>query len=197
MADSAKIPDDVDILHYPVGKSKTINGILKLLRRPWTVTFSPNGKNEFLSSEESVILDLKLVDLPPPSLSPFELVATTNDSGKPRLNVVNSTLAGELPTDFSPGEAFLLTPETGTRLVYGKLTIDDTTGEVTAIEILQAATVPEDTAALRHVLIGNYVFADGEFTSVSNYRYGPIDVEICRNWHAASAPFYGATFLGT
>jgi len=62
MADSAKIPDDVDILHYPVGKSKTINGILKLLRRPWTVTFSPNGKNEFLSSEESVILDLKLVE---------------------------------------------------------------------------------------------------------------------------------------
>jgi len=124
-------------------------------------------------------------------------VATTNDSGKPRLNVVSSTLAGEIPTGFSPGEAFLLTPETGTRLVYGRLTIDDTTGAVTAIEILQAATVPEDTAALRHVLIGNYVFADGEFTSVSNYRYGPIDATICRNWFVSEAPFYGVTFIGS
>jgi len=61
MADSAKIPDDVDILHYPVGKSKTINGILKLLRRTWKVTLSTNGKNEVQSTRENVNIDLKTI----------------------------------------------------------------------------------------------------------------------------------------
>jgi len=61
MPDSSKVPDDVDILHYPVGKSKTINGILKLLRRKWSVQISDNGKDEFLLSDESVILDLKTI----------------------------------------------------------------------------------------------------------------------------------------
>jgi len=137
---------------------------------------------------------------------PFQLVATTEGSGDPpdpRVQVVHSTLAGALPDGMDdPLVDFLLTPASGTQLVYGRITINDTTGTVTTREILQADTVPEDTVSedtstLFHVLIGNYVFADGAITSVSNYRYGPIDANICRNWFAAEAPFYGVIFLGT
>ena len=134
-----------------------------------------------------------------PVKQPFELVITTegsDDPPLPRVQVIHSTLAGELPDDMDdPLVDFLLVPASGTQQVYGRITIDDTTGEVTEREILQAATVPEDTDTLFHVLIGSYVFEDDVITSVQNYSYGPIGANICRNWFAGEAPFYGVTFL--
>lgn len=96
----------------------------------------------------------------------------------------------------NPAVDFLLTPAGGTQLVYGLIILNGITGLVTSREILQGSSVPEDGQTIYHVPIGSYVFADGAITSVSNYRYGPIDATICRNWFTAEAPFYGVTFAG-
>lgn len=136
------------------------------------------------------------------ALRPFELVdATSGNPAVASIQVMPSTLYYQPPTGMvDPAVDFFLTPISGTQMVYGRLTIDITTFDgppvSTAYEILQAATVPVNTNLLFHVLIGSYVLTAGVLSDITNYRYGPIDGSICRNWFVTEAPFYGVTFFG-
>lgn len=126
---------------------------------------------------------------------PFQLVAS-GTPGDNILKVRESTLAGEVPGGFTAG-IMDLTIADAAGVVYAKLTINGTTGAVTARAVEKAATMPADTSTVFHEQIGSYTVTGSGGSAVisaSNARYGPIPATVCRNWFAAEAPFYGVTF---
>jgi hypothetical protein len=112
----------------------------------------------------------------------------------PKIRVYPSTLAGGSSTDigFTEGDdpAYLLTPSEG--VLQGGITIDGTTGEVTSrwLEIVSELGTDDDTTF--YVEIGTVAAGETEGSwIVSNSRYGPIHAQICRNWYAGAAPYFG------
>lgn len=128
---------------------------------------------------------------------PFQLVPYLDGSTQ-KVKVIYSTLAGEAPTTPTPeGDfSYLFTPS-GTQKVYGKITINGTTGEVTTRILAAASSVPADDDTNFHVEIGTMTANGSDSATVANARFGPIDVTICRNWFAAEAPFFGVSFSGS
>jgi len=131
-------------------------------------------------------------------IQPFELLSqfSSGDPPQPEIRVIYSTLAGEAPDGFSPGDdpPYILTPVGSEGYVYGVITIDGTTGDITSRALGIDATIPDDGDTTFYVEIGSYSITDGALTVV-NARYGPIDVQICRKWFANSAPYWDVTFL--
>jgi hypothetical protein len=126
---------------------------------------------------------------------PFQLVAS-GTPGDNILKVRESTLAGIVPDGFSAGFKNITIAE-ASGVIYAKLTINGTTGAVTARVVEKAASLPANTDTVYHELIGSYTMegSGGEAViSASNARYGPIPATICRNWFAAEAPFYAVSF---
>ena len=134
---------------------------------------------------------------------PLQLEITTDpdDTSHPpeqKIRVYASTVAGGSSTDigFSEGDSpgYFLELEAG--VVQAGITINDTTGEVTSrwIERVESLTADEPTTGTYYVEIGTVGDEDDTWT-VSNSRYGPIGASVCRNWFAASAPFYGVTWV--
>jgi hypothetical protein len=126
------------------------------------------------------------------ALQSLELVNASDESAK-KIRVVYGTIAGESPTGFADGDDphYVLTV-TGSGVVYGGISIDSE-GAITARWVDRAAELPEDTDTDFHVVIGTFSI-DSEILSIAQGRYGPIDVQICRNWYAASAPFFGVNW---
>lgn len=127
---------------------------------------------------------------------PFELVAS-GTAGDNILKVRESTLAGEVPSGFTAGfKEFTISDSAG--VIYAKLTINSTTGAVTARAVEKASSMPSSSSTIFYEQIGSYtVTGSGGAAVISaiNARYGPIPATICRNWYAAAAPYFGVTFL--
>jgi len=133
------------------------------------------------------------------SIQPFQLMvaSTEGENPTPCIRVAASTLAGGSSADlgFSEGDdpPYLLTPSKG--VLVGGITIDGTTGDVTSRWLNIESTMPEDDGTTFYVEIGTVT--DGESPGtwiVSNSRYGPVFAQICRNWYAAEAPFFGVNW---
>lgn len=124
------------------------------------------------------------------NLHPFELISATGG-----IVVRESTIGGLVPSGFSGGTKGF---SGASGYVVGRLNINSTTGAVTSAELFTQAgsTAPANTDTQFNVLIGGFTTVEGA-VSVWNDRYGPVDANICRNWFAASAPYYGVTFLGS
>lgn len=136
-----------------------------------------------------------------PAPQPFALrVETdpddTSPSPAPKIRVYASTLAGGSSADigFADGDdpPYLFSPLVG--VVQGGLTID-TDGKITSRWLEIVASLSDDTDDTFYVEIGTVAQDDDGNWTTSNSRYGPINATICRNWFAAEAPFYGATFF--
>jgi hypothetical protein len=130
---------------------------------------------------------------------PLELALATSggETPEPRIRVYASTIAGGSSTDigFTEGDdpPYLLTPSEG--VLQGGITIDGTTGEVTSrwLEIVSELGTDDDTTF--YVEIGTVAAGETEGSwIVSNSRYGPIHAQICRNWYASSAPYFGVNW---
>jgi hypothetical protein len=124
---------------------------------------------------------------------PFTLVAADDEAGT-KVRVITSTLGGDVPAGFSPGDdpPYVLTVADAD-IVWGGITIDSGTGEITARWLDSGAEMPADTATDFHVRIGSVAVSSGVSSPV-NDRYGPITATVCRNWFAAEAPYFGVTF---
>jgi hypothetical protein len=122
------------------------------------------------------------------------LVDATEDGTK-KIRVVYGVVAGEPPDGFSEGDEppYKLTV-TATGFIWAGISIDDTTGEVTSRWVDKGAELPEDTATEFHIEIGSFNL-DEDVLTIAQARYGPIDVQICRNWYAAEAPFFGVNWV--
>lgn len=133
---------------------------------------------------------------------PFELrvetdPADTSENPPPKIRVYPSTLGGGSSEDlgFSLGDdpPFLLTPVEG--VLQGRITINNQ-GDVASRHVELVTQLGEDTDTTYHVEIGTVASGDSpDQWIVSNSRFGPIGAQICRNWYAASEPFYGLTWL--
>lgn len=113
-----------------------------------------------------------------------------------RVRVYASTLAGGSSTDLGFALAddppYLLEAQEG--FLQGGITIDEE-GNVTSRWLEIVAELSADTATQFHVEIGTVQELEEGF-SVSNSRYGPIDVQICRDWFS-NPPTYSVSFFDT
>ncbi len=124
---------------------------------------------------------------------PFQLTDARDEDGL-KVRIHASTLGGELPDGFSDGdEPPYIVSVTGNGKIWGGISINDSTGEITGRWLDKGTTVPANTTTEKYVLIGSW-WSTGDTLLLSNSRYGPIDVDICRNWFAAASPFYGVSF---
>lgn len=146
----------------------------------------------------SVIVAKVMLGGTPVSFKPLQLIVTSTGGGSPTqaLRVIPGTLAGGSSIDlgFAEGDTppYLLTPSEG--VFVGGITYDTSTREVTSrwLEILAEfpSSISDGTA---YVEIGTIALDSGVW-KVTNSRYGPITANICRIWHAGSAPFYEVTW---
>lgn len=94
--------------------------------------------------------------------------------------------------------AFLVPTDMGTlALSEGKsicavIELDGTDGTYTVTMEAFTGDPPDDTDTDFHVALGA-VDGDGKITQ---FRCGPVNLQVCRNWYAAEAPFHGLTVLG-
>jgi hypothetical protein len=116
------------------------------------------------------------------------------------IRVVSSTLAGGSSADlgFALGDEppYLLAPSAG--VLIGGITFGPTTGLIATRWLEIQAIFPDPSGVpdgTDYVEIGTVAWdAANEVWTVSNSRYGPINITICRNWFAAEAPFYSVTW---
>lgn len=123
---------------------------------------------------------------PTKTLQSLELVNTSTPEVR-KLRVVGGTVAGELPTGMSPGDdpIFELSGLGSSGYILAKVTYTPTTGEVTAREIIKQSEIPGEAEGVIHVVIGSWSIDGDNVLHLSNARYGPIDVLICRDWYAS------------
>jgi hypothetical protein len=104
-----------------------------------------------------------------------------------------STIGGIVPGGFSGG---VQTFSGASGKLFGRLTINGTTGAVSSATIITAASLPANTSTQFHIQIGEWETNEADEIIVWNDRYGPVDANICRNWFAGEAPYFGVTFIG-
>lgn len=129
------------------------------------------------------------------ALQPFKLIDASEGETK-KIRVVYSTLAGEEPTGFSPGDdpEYKLTVS-ATGYIWGGITINETTGEIVddGIWLDSGSAVPANTDDTFYVQIGSFSIDDDTLT-IAQARFGPIHATICRNWFASAAPYFGVNW---
>jgi hypothetical protein len=104
----------------------------------------------------------------------------------------NNNVSGYQPEGpESPGGWKIAT--SGEGKVWAKVCVNQNTGEQTSAEISSGASVPENTDTCFHITIGEYKFEGGDESAPTVRGGGNVRVTICRNWFAASAPFFGVT----
>lgn len=171
--------------------ARAVNAALRRLR----LTSGPGIRLTESANSTAISADPGKGGTSSPPTRPFQISIETGNDDTPKIRVRSSTLAGGSATDigFSPGDdpPYQLTPSAG-KLVGG-ITYNTTTKAITSrwLEILSSVPAPEDGTA--YVEIGTIGSNDGEWIA-SNSRYGPIQVAICRNWFAATAPRYTVHF---
>ena len=131
---------------------------------------------------------------------PFKI--TVINTGSPespiwKVRVYPSTLAGgssiDLGFSLADNPPYLLNAEQG--VVQGKIIIDEN-GEVNSRSLEIVNQLSSNTDTNFHVEIGTVAELGSGGFAVSNSRYGPIDVNICRDWFS-NPPTYGVTFIGS
>ena len=123
----------------------------------------------------------------------FELTAGGTASAL-KVNVSSGTIAGQEPSGFTEGSKEFSVSASG--VIYAQVTVNSTTGAITARALNNGSSLPANTATVFHEQIGTYTVTgtgDARAVSVSNSRCGSVYVNICRIWYAASAPFYGVS----
>ena len=126
--------------------------------------------------------------------APLQLVLL---SGENYFRVVAGTVGGGSITDlgFHLGDAPIFKLPLMTGILEAKITVDQSSGAIIARALQFVQNPSADTATEYHVQIGSVANSIDGSWSLSQARNGPINVQICRNWFAASAPFYGVTWL--
>lgn len=124
----------------------------------------------------------------------FELTAGGTASAL-KVNVSSATIAGQEPSGFTAGSKEFSVSSSG--VIYAQITVNSTTGAISARALNNGLSLPANTATVFYEQIGTYTVTgtgDARSVSVANSRCGSLSVNICRNWYAATAPFFGVSF---
>jgi len=101
-------------------------------------------------------------------------------------------VAGQIPAGMNQSGMVMATGGSG--VVWAEITVDQTKGQITSRAVKRGNSVPDDTDTKFHLGLGSYLyFNDGGKPRVSNYACGSVEAIVCRNWFAASSPFFGVT----
>ena len=103
------------------------------------------------------------------------------------------TVAGDLPSDFDPADGKSIAGS-GSGSVWAGVNINGTTGDVVSVAVNGGGTTPNDSDTSFYYTLGNYSYTDGVPT-ITNYGCGSLNVNICRNWFVATAPFFSVSFV--
>lgn len=103
------------------------------------------------------------------------------------------TVAGDLPSDFDPADGKIIA-SSGSGDVWAEVNINDTTGDVVSVAVTGGGTTPNDAGTSFYYTLGNYSYTD-EAPTVTNYGCGSLNVNVCRNWFVATAPFFSVSFV--
>ena len=101
------------------------------------------------------------------------------------------TIDGQIPSGFNQMDGKYIA-NGGSGNVWAEIKIKEETGEIISVAVESGSFTPENTNTLFYYRLGYYEYNAGSAT-VTNYGCGSLDVTICRNWFAISAPFYGVT----
>jgi hypothetical protein len=108
------------------------------------------------------------------------------------------TVDGTVPSVFSGGD--WLVSIGGYTEFYAHVSINTATGAVVSSGIGSGGSTPADSATDKYLLIGAAdLLSAGDMDhppriSVVNYRYGPADATVCRNWFSFDPITYGVTW---
>ena len=126
----------------------------------------------------------------------FQLYVVTEGEGEDitqQVWISAGTIGGQLPNDFDPVQGKMIA-DGGSGNVWAEITIDENTGQIQSLVIDGgAAPTPEDTNTTFYYTLGFYEYDQDDNASVSSYGCGSLELQVCRNWFAAEAPFYGVT----
>ena len=127
-------------------------------------------------------------------IRPFTLLDASD--GAPKIRVIGSTIGAASPTGFSPGDdpPYILTLGGATGVIYGGVTIDTATGFITSWFVGQDASLPADDDETFHFQIGSWATTGGGAIVPHNDRYGPVHVQVCRDWFASAVPYFSVVF---
>ena len=119
-------------------------------------------------------------------LKSLQLVPSSDSS----IRIAYGSIAGIVPSVFNPGDSpvYTVSASSGSK-VYATINYSDTTGVISSVSINVGSSIPTSTTGTHYELIGSVGSSGGSLTT-TNARYGPINVQICRNWFWAAAPFY-------
>lgn len=124
------------------------------------------------------------------ALLPFQL-SDASDATHVQASLTPSTIDGVVPSQVASGNWVFAVASY--QEIYAHVTIDGTTGAITARLLGSAASTPTDTTTDFYTQIGNVQPNGTGGVTVVNYRYGPVVVTVCRNWFSNPAS-YGVTF---
>jgi hypothetical protein len=113
--------------------------------------------------------------------------------GSVQVWVTAGSIAGKLPNLMDPIDGISIA-FSGEGIVYGRIEIDEISGEVKEADMITRTSQPEDTGTLFHTAIGSFKYENNEVLIV-NYGCGSIDITQCRRWYASEAPFFDIRFF--
>lgn len=123
---------------------------------------------------------------------PFQIL-DASDETTVKARVLTSTINGTEPSQFSSGEWVFTV--SGYTEIYAHVTINST-GIVTATALGSGSSTPDDTSTEKYTPIGfvDVASASPPLLDFANYRYGPVQAQICRDWFS-NPPTYGVNWL--
>lgn len=112
--------------------------------------------------------------------------------GSQQVWISSGTVAGEIPSGFDPADGKNIA-NGGSGIVWARVNINETTGEVVSVAVENGATTPEDTSTAFHYTLGAYSYDETTATATS-YGCGSLEFTVCRNWFVAQPPYFTADF---
>lgn len=104
------------------------------------------------------------------------------------------TVAGFTPSEWGGSNIDgKIISSSGSGDVWAEININETSGEIINVAVAGGGSTPSSTSTSFYYILGYFIYNQG-IPTISNYGCGSLDVTVCRNWFATSAPFYGVTF---
>jgi hypothetical protein len=102
------------------------------------------------------------------------------------------TINGDLPPGFDQTEGRIIAGS-GSGNVWAEVNVSQTTGDVVSVAVSGGGSTPQNSDTAYYYTLGNYAFSGTGAPTVTNYGCGSVDVRVCRNWFAATSPYYGVS----
>lgn len=100
-------------------------------------------------------------------------------------------IGGEVPDGFDQIDGKFIA-SSGSGIVSAKIVVDQNNGSISSRSVVRNSSQPPNTNTTFYYPLGYYSYSGS--LSITNYGCGSVYVSLCRNWFAATSPFYGVVF---